>query len=119
MRAALRSLFSFDVDDLSTWVPTSDEWAVSIRIVAGPDDGPGEESFDLMVCSPNWLAAQARRSGIVDVRHHLVLDGFNWRQLSSYIERRVRQCEGATWQDVARQLSRFGYWEFEDYGAGE
>lgn len=115
MRAALRSLSSFDVDDLSTWVPDSDDWAIGIRILAGPDNGPGEESFDLVACSPSWLAAQARQNGVVDARHHLVLCGFDWPLLSSYIERRVQQCEGATWNDIAERLSRLGYWEFEDY----
>ena len=106
---------SFDVQDLASWQPASDEWSIGLRILAGPADGPGEESFDLTVCSVDWLAAQVRREGVVDGRHYLVADGFNWSVLNSYIENRVRQCEGATWREVAERLGRFGYWEFEDY----
>jgi len=35
--------------------------------------------------------------------------------LESYLARRVERCEGRTWEDVAEQLARLGYWEFEDY----
>ena len=115
MRAALRSLASYDVEDLSSWVPDSAEWAVGIRILAGPDDGPGEESFDVTVGSLAWLASRVRRDGVVDGRHHLFMESFDWPRLNSYIERRVQGCEGATWPEVAEKLARLGYWEFEDY----
>ncbi|MBW9210511.1 immunity 8 family protein [Mumia sp. zg.B21] len=115
MRAAVRSLLSFDVDELHAWAPDSDAWALGLRVVAGPDDGPGEESFDVTVCSVAWLTEQVRRDGVVDGRHHLIVEWFDWRSLRAYIERRVHQCEGATWREVAEKLARFGYWEFEDY----
>lgn len=108
---------SFDVDDLPSFRPEADEWAIGIRILAGPGDGPGEESFDLTVCSVDWVAAQVRRDGVFDGRHYLVAGGFNWPVLSSYIERRVTSCEGSSWSEVAERLSRLGYWEFEDYSA--
>jgi hypothetical protein len=34
------------------------------RLVVGPADGPGEESFDLTVCSPEWLSARSKETGI-------------------------------------------------------
>lgn len=111
----MRSIMSLDVEDLASWVPGSEEWSVGVRIMAGPADGPGEESFDLTICSVDWIAAQVGRDGVFDGRHCLVASGFTWHVLSSYIERRVRQCEGMAWPDVAERLSRFAYWEFEDY----
>lgn len=42
MRAALWFLTALDVDDLPAWTPESERWALGLRIVAGPDDGPGE-----------------------------------------------------------------------------
>lgn len=115
MRATLRSLASYDVEDLNSWVPETAEWAVEVRLLAGPEDGPGEESFDITVCSVAWLASRARASGPVDGRHHLFMESFDWPALRSYIERRVQQCEGVNWRDVAEKLGRLGYWEFEDY----
>ena len=82
-----------------------------------PTDGPGEESFDLTVCSPEWLAVRCRQQGIVDARHHLVVnaDDFDQRQLRSWLESRVRQLQGGSWSEIGEKLGRLGYWEFEDY----
>ena len=115
MRAELRSLGSLYVEDLSSWIPDADEWAVGIQIVAGPVDGPGEETFNLTVCSVAWVALRVAQDGIFDGRHHLVLAGFRWDLVRSYIERRVKLCEGHSWKEVANCLGRLGYWEFEDY----
>ena len=115
MRAAIRSLMSLDVDDLDGWDPESDAWALGLRVLAGPDDGPGEESFDLTVCSLAWLAERVRRDGVCDGRHHLIVEGYDWPAIRAFVERRVQECQGATWRDVAVQLARLGFWEFEDY----
>lgn len=115
MRAVVRSLTSYEVDDLAGWMPEGSGWSVCIRVLAGPADGAGEESFDITVCSPAHLATRTRDEGVVDGRHHLVMEWFDWPALQTYIEHRVNQCEGATWPEVAEKLSRLGYWEFEDY----
>lgn len=115
MRAALRSVTSTEVKDLTSWHPRTTAFAVPIRIIVGPDGLPGEESFDLVVCSGEWLAEQAQAHGVVDARHHLIVTGFDWCRIQSYLERRVVQCQGDTWSEVATKLARLGYWEFEDY----
>lgn len=115
MRAAVRSLMSLDVEDLESWHSEIDSWAIRLRLLAGPLDGPGEESFDFTVCSAAWLAELVRRDGVVDARHHLIMESYDWPVLRAYIERRVTSCQGSTWHEVAEQLGRLGYWEFEDY----
>jgi len=114
VRADLRVIMSVDVDDVSSYRPDKEVWAIGLRFIAGPADGPGEESFDLTVCSVAWIAARIRENDIFDPRHCLIANGFNWPLLSSYIESRVRTCEGPSWDEVAAQLGRLGRWEFED-----
>lgn len=115
MRARLHSIFSSDVDHLEAWSPPSPDFAVTLRLMVGPDAGEGEESFDVTVCSASWLDRRAAREGIVDVRHHIVVESFHWLTLRSYFQRKVEACSGASWNEVAGQLGRFAYWEFEDY----
>ena len=89
-------------------------------MIVGPLDAAGEESLDVTVCTPEWLAAQCRaQGGFYDPRHHLVvtLDDFNRQALQDWLEARVRAVEAPTWAEVGERLARLGYWEFEDYAS--
>ncbi|WP_040598631.1 immunity 8 family protein [Patulibacter medicamentivorans] len=115
MKAVIRSLMSVDVDDLPSWAPEDDRWSLGLRILAGPDDGPGEESFDLTVCSLSWMTDQVRKDGVFAGRHHLIVEWYDWPLIEAHVRRRVATCEGADWAEVAAKIGRFAYWEFEDY----
>jgi hypothetical protein len=81
-------------------------------------DGPGEESFNVTVCTPEWLSAACREAGgIYNLRHHMVvrLDDFDQRALRSWLEARVEEVEADSWTEPAGRLGRIGHWEFEDY----
>jgi Immunity protein 8 len=90
------------------------------RMLVGPSGSPGEESFDVVVCSPQWLAARCREVALYDARHHLVVDveQFDKRQLRTWLESRVSNVQAETWRETGEQLGRLGQWEFEDYRAG-
>lgn len=94
------------------------EFCLAARMIVGPVDAEGEESFDVTVCTPEWLAVQCRRhGGIFDPRHHLVVDydSFDKRAVHDWLAARVARVEAATWHQLAQRLSRIGLWEFEDY----
>ena len=115
MRAEIRSIFSSDVENLDDFRPPGGVFSVPIRLQIGPAGGAGEESFDLTICSVVWLDQQVKQVPVFDARHHLIVRDFHWASVRRYIEGRVSRCVGETWGDVAQQLSRFAYWEFEDY----
>lgn len=88
------------------------------RMVVGPLNSSGGESFDVWVCTPEWLAVECQRQGgILDARHHVVVDfgSFDQRALREWLQARVERAEGPTWPELANRLSRLGHWEFEDY----
>jgi hypothetical protein len=94
------------------------QFAFNARMIVGPLHAAGEESFDVTVCTPEWLAEQCKaRGGLYDPRHHLVvtLDTFDHEALRAWLEARVRAVEAPTWGEVGERLGRLGYWEFEDY----
>jgi hypothetical protein len=88
-----------------------------VQLLVGPADGPGEESFELTVCSPEWLAERCRSGGPVNGLHHVIVgwDTCDERVLRSWLEARVHAVEAATWAGVAGQLRFLGGWEFENY----
>ena len=115
MRAEIRSVTGDNVEHLPTWRPEAVGWSVGIRLLIGPSGGRGEESFDVTVCDIEWVAQRVQTEGLVDGRHTLVVDGFHWQSVLSFLQRRVASLEADTWPELATKLSRLGYWEFEDY----
>jgi len=118
MRAVLKSL---DLEpDPSALSDDPAEFAMLARMIVGPPDTPGEESFDVTVCTPEWLAeACGQVGGIYSARHHLVVnfEDFDQRALRAWLSARVQEVEADTWSEIGERLGRLGYWEFEDYRA--
>lgn len=118
MRAVLKSL---DLEPDPATLPSDPaEFSFLARMYVGRPDSPGLESFDVTVCSLEWLAEACRKvGGIYSPRHHLVvnLDDFDKRALGAWLTARVTDVEGSTWAEIGERLGRLGYWEFEDYRA--
>jgi hypothetical protein len=116
MRAKLKRLHSPDIEDLASYVSNPrDNFGFLLQIMAGPQGGEGEESFDVFVCTPEWLKQNRSQTGIIVGRHYLIVFEYNYNRLLSFLDEYCSQCSGQTWQEVAQQLGRLGKWEFEDY----
>jgi Immunity protein 8 len=95
--------------------PDREDFGISVRALVGPADGEGEESFDFFVCTPRWLERERAEKGFLWPRHHLILWEWDFAVVSRAIGDLCAHHEGATWSELAEKLSRYGYWEFEDY----
>ena len=115
VRAGLRQIV-FDPDP-RTLPGDAASFAFGARLMIGPLGGPGEESFDLTVCSPEWLAERCRDGEPFNGLHHVIVDGesFDERVLRRWLADRVQAVEAASWQGIADRLGRLGWWEFEEY----
>src|SRR5271167_4174853 len=116
MRPTIRHISTIDGDNPTKFQPSdADNFSVALRLTIGPTDSAGDESFDLIVCSPSSLEKECERDGFVLGRHRLVVCRYDFGLLQRILVKLVERCEGDTWQDVAAKLNRFAYWEFEDY----
>ncbi len=100
VRASLRSV---DLSPDPRTLPADPaQFRFLARLMVGPADGPGEESLDVTVCSPEWLAARSTAEGLVDVRHHLVVtvDQYDEGRLQRWFAERVGQVEGPDWPAI-------------------
>jgi len=114
MIPVLRGFLTPDAYDLSEFEPPSSAFAILIQMMVGPPgDLGGEESFDVVVCSPDWLREQA--ADPVIGRHLLIVNTFEWDRISAFLASQVAACEGGDWSEVAEKVGRIGHWEFEDY----
>lgn len=116
IQPVLKRLHSPDVVNLETFLPADPNcFSFLLQAMFGPEGSEGEESFDILVCTPGWLASEVARKGLVDGRHHLVVDNFDLAQIRSFLVVYARNCASKTWPEAATKLSRLGKWEFEDY----
>jgi len=83
--------------------------------MAGPEGGFGEESFDVLVCTPSWLDLRVHENGPLLGRHYLVVKSWDAVSVKGYLTEAVEAEEAGTWQELASKLGRIGKWEFEDY----
>lgn len=82
---------------------------------AGPVGGPGEETFQATVCTPDALAELVAGDGVVPGRHFLFVESIDRDRVEAFIRDRLRRISGDTWSDVAEKIGRLGHWEFEDH----
>ncbi|NKY87649.1 Imm8 family immunity protein [Nocardia veterana] len=110
MKAELKGMHSPDVDltDESADIPTD---SLLVQLMIGPANAPGEESFDVVVCTPDHLA----RTGTTPTRHTMVLDRIEIATIRRYVENALRDLTRPTWHELATEISRIGRWEFDDY----
>jgi hypothetical protein len=108
-------LHSPDVD-LESFEPEDPEnVGILIQMIVGPADGPGEESFDVVVCTTRWLERWVQEEGPLVGRHHLIVDRFDRRRIGGFLTEAVESEEARTWPELALRIGRLGKWEFEDY----
>ena len=116
VRATLKQLHSPDVFDLEAYSPDDETcFGFLLQAMFGPENADGEESFNMIVCTPKWLAGELAQRRIISGRHHVIVNEYNFEELRSFLTAYGSKCEGDTWQEVALKLSRIGRWEFEDY----
>jgi hypothetical protein len=116
IRPVLRRLHSPDISDLESYRPESEErFGFLVQAMFGPEDSEGEESFDIVVCTPSWIEKRLLANSVVSGHHHLFLRHYSIEAVRTFLVKYALKCSGETWQDVAKLLSRIGKWEFEDY----
>lgn len=115
VRAILKGLHSPDVADLERYVPAEDDrFGFLLQLLVGPEGADGEESVDVMVVTPRWLADRVGDEPM-SLAHHVLVTRYDFPTLRRWLERRVERCVGESWDEVEEQLRRLGHWEFDGY----
>jgi len=117
--AQVKGIYTTDMDRLELHPPADPENAcLWVRAMVGPRGGPGEESFDIGVCTPKWLADRCQQEGFVVGRHYLVVSRYDAVYVQKLITKLIEKCAGDSWTEVGQKVGRIGHWEFEDYKPG-
>jgi len=115
MRAKLKGLHSPDTENLERWSPGDGPFGFFLQAMIGPSDGPGEESVNLTVCTPEWFAGHRMETGMMMGSRTLFVSAYDYRAIRTYLERAAQRAEGKNWREIAASLSWLGEWESENY----
>lgn len=116
MKPRIVRLHSPDVYDLESYRPDIyDNFGFLLQIMAAPEGSPGEESFDVVVCTIRWFADQHLKDGIASGMHFIFMEKYDYEALKKMINDFSDKCIGENWMQVAGKLGRLGQWEFDDY----
>ena len=117
MKAKLKEIYSIGLANSleEFWPSDESNFGISMRLMIGPEDSAGSESFDVFVCTPDWIKSQYAEEGFTWGRHMLVVLEYDLDLIKREIERYIANCEGKDWLEIARKLNGMGAWEFENY----
>ncbi|MEU6739421.1 Imm8 family immunity protein [Streptosporangium sandarakinum] len=85
-----------------------------LEMYVGPQEEPGEERFQLTVCTPSALAEQLQHHPFLIGRHRLFVPELHPDKVTEWLSDRIAVLEAPTWGELAQKIGRIGQWEFED-----
>ncbi len=118
MRAVLKQLRSLEAEDHPRAYSPADptKFGTWIRLMVGPENEPGSEAFDVLLCTPDWLRDElVAEPRAMWGRHMLVVATYDLDAIEAEVRNAVQRCSGANWAEITQKLSKLGAWEFEDY----
>jgi hypothetical protein len=81
MRAQVKRFFSPDIDDLNNFHPEDPEsFGFLLQVMVGPENQPGEESFDVLVCTPKWLLQERGVDAVIFGYDKLIVFEYNFKK---------------------------------------
>lgn len=117
IRPKLKFVYSPDVENLAQHRPAEPEnVGILFQLFIGSDDGAeGAESFDVMVCTPDWFKQTLSGDDMISGAHYLIVYEYSYTRVISFIEKFLQHCHAETWEEVAHKVGQLGKWEFADY----
>jgi len=95
MQAVLKGLHSTDIADVATYVPDEeDNFGFVLRAMVGPMNSEGEESFDIIVCTPRWLLDKYGTSDVLLGLHKLIVFKYDYHRLRNSLKNILCAAQG-------------------------
>jgi len=118
IRAKIKAIVCSDMPDgdFSAFRPDDPKsFSCGLQLLVGPYHEAGAESFQLTLCTPQWLIDNHPEDNVIVGKNLLIVLEYNYPRIVQWLNRYIERCAGETWQDVAKRVSYIGTWEFDDY----
>ena len=74
-----------------------------------------ENSFQLTICTPQWLIENYAADDIVVGKDLLIVFDYNYPRIVQWLNRNIERCTGETWEEIAQKIKYIASWEFDAY----
>jgi hypothetical protein len=112
-----------ETDDFVSWQPRDPlQFGVQVQVLVGTaGDGAGD-SFDLVVCSPSWFAANYQDAdenlerlpgGVLPGRTIWFMDRWDRDRFDRAVEHVLDITAAGSWSEIANRLGRYIPWEYD------
>jgi hypothetical protein len=85
------------------------------EVYVGALGEPGEEQYQVTVCTPAALADLLAKQPFVIGRHWLFVAEFSAPAVEATLRKLIGNVEAPSRAELAEKVGRFGLWEFEGY----
>ncbi|XIH61996.1 hypothetical protein C1N60_22760 (plasmid) [Pantoea sp. SGAir0184] len=45
----------------------------------------------------------------------IIINEYNYDKILAFIKKQIADCHADDWPEIAQKLSRFSFWQYEDY----
>ena len=97
----------------------AENFGILVQAMIGPDDSIGEESFDFVVCTIDFIKPILASQGHLFGKDYLFVQHYEYDLIWKVIESLCSEISGSDWSEIGNKLTRYGKWEFEDYRDGQ
>ena len=92
--------------------PDPSNCSVILTATIGPKGGEGGDNFTFKAVTPLYLQ---EHPGARWGRGLLIVDSFSWATARRMLDRLIAHAARPSWQEVAAELNKELWWEFENY----
>lgn len=106
-RTIIKGYHSPDVN-FGTLCPfEKEDFGFFLQVFVGVDNEPGEECFDVFICTPRWIEQHYSKQTIVLGLHSIIVQEYDYQRIIRAIEE-LFCTEGVNWEEVSNDLSFYG-----------
>jgi hypothetical protein len=86
-------------------------FGIILYLFIGPEDGPCEELFQILVCSPSWFEKHEMAIPFRSGHAYLFAKSWDWLSVEAYLREYVASFESESWVKCGLRLARVFDWE--------
>lgn len=115
MKAQIKTILSSDFDPATKFPLSNCDGVVFLDVYIGTVDEDGSDLFQFNFCSYDFAGDEIVKNGIWVKDAPIIVGNIDYNTFCRKMHDFVSSFEEESWTDLAKQLDRYGRWEFRDY----